>query len=131
MAPLSLTSGLSRLSVVLALMAGVLFSAHPALSQNYQPREQGRQEQFSERPSPNLPEWAKPSESPSSETDRRTPSSNSLSGTMSTKDAPALPSPAPTQVPVDGGVALLAAAGAGYAVRKLSEEDEDEDDEPA
>jgi len=51
---------------------------------------------------------------------------------MSTNDGPPeLPSPAPTQVPVDGGVALLAAAGAGYAVRKLREEDDDEDDEPA
>jgi hypothetical protein len=28
-------------------------------------------------------------------------------------------------VPVDGGLAFLAAAGAGYAVRKLNEEDED------
>jgi hypothetical protein len=33
-------------------------------------------------------------------------------------------------VPVDGGIALLAAAGAGYAVRKLNQDDE-EDDEPA
>jgi len=32
----------------------------------------------------------------------------------------------PPQVPVDGGLALLAAAGAGYAVRKLNEEDEDD-----
>jgi hypothetical protein len=30
---------------------------------------------------------------------------------------------------VDGGIALLAAAGAGYAVRKLNEDDDDE--EPA
>jgi len=31
---------------------------------------------------------------------------------------PGLPSP-PDQVPIDGGLALLAAAGGGYAIKKL------------
>lgn len=36
------------------------------------------------------------------------------------------PPPPPEQIPVDGGLALLAAAGAGYAVRKLRQRgDED------
>ena len=41
------------------------------------------------------------------------------------------PPPGDVPVPVDGGLALLAAAGAGYAVRRLSEEEEDGEDEPA
>lgn len=40
---------------------------------------------------------------------------------------PSLPN-GPDQVPVDGGLALLAAAGAGYAVRKLNEDEDDEED---
>jgi len=40
---------------------------------------------------------------------------------------PSLPGD-PNQVPVDGGLALLAAAGAGYAVRKLNEDEEDDED---
>jgi len=46
---------------------------------------------------------------------------------MQTQDAPTLPA-SPDQVPVDGGLALLAAAGAGYAVRKLNEDEDDEED---
>jgi hypothetical protein len=46
---------------------------------------------------------------------------------MQTKDAPSLPG-SPDQVPVDGGLALLAAAGAGYAVRKLNQDEEDDED---
>jgi hypothetical protein len=45
---------------------------------------------------------------------------------MQTNNPPTLPG-GPTQVPVDGGLALLAAAGAGYAVRKLKNDEDDED----
>jgi hypothetical protein len=38
------------------------------------------------------------------------------------------PPPGGEPVPVDGGLALLAAAGAGYAVRKLNEEEEDDEE---
>ncbi|WP_020401711.1 PID-CTERM protein-sorting domain-containing protein [Gracilimonas tropica] len=32
---------------------------------------------------------------------------------------PGLPSTAPSQAPIDGGLGLLAAAGGGYALKKL------------
>lgn len=86
-----------------------------------------------------LPDWAKPSES------------SGIDGETGTADSPPQGQPALEDemqtkapgggggdpgggggdpVPVDGGVALLAAAGAGYAVRKLNE-GEDDDEEPA
>ena len=37
----------------------------------------------------------------------------------SEKRGPTLPPPPPINVPVDGGLALLALAGAGYATRRL------------
>lgn len=62
-----------------------------------------------------LPSWAEPAEP-------RGPSSTNAKSAAAPPDPPG----DPTQVPVDGGVALLAAAGAGYAVRKLSEEEEED-----
>lgn len=58
-------------------------------------------------------------------------SGETMDGTMR-DNGPGLPS-APTQVPVDGGLALLAAAGAAYAANKLRRRDgeEDEDAEPS
>ena len=64
----------------------------------------------------NLPDWAEPSGS-SYSVDQKDAQANAT--------PPTLPGE-PEQVPVDGGLALLAAAGAGYAVRKLNEEDEDD-----
>lgn len=66
-----------------------------------------------------LPSWAEPSSPDPSRT------GSSLGNKNATTNAPAPPSP-PSRVPVDGGIALLAAAGAGYAVRKLRQEDDEE-----
>ncbi|MEM8601158.1 MAG: hypothetical protein AAGF99_14655 [Bacteroidota bacterium] len=59
-----------------------------------------------------LPDWAAPSVPPSASPPafEETP----------TEAVPTLPG-APTQVPIDGGLGLLALAGAGYAVRKLKQ----------
>ncbi|MEL6610627.1 MAG: hypothetical protein AAFQ53_00915 [Bacteroidota bacterium] len=53
-----------------------------------------------------LPDWAAPSTSPPAF--EETPA----------EAVPTLP-PNPPQVPIDGGLGLLALAGAGYAARKL------------
>lgn len=70
-----------------------------------------------------LPAWAEPS-SPSeygTSSDRAsTPNANAMA-------PPDLPDD-PDRVPVDGGLALLAAAGAGYAIRKLRKDGAQEDD---
>ena len=120
-------SGLVALAVLFVTMA------QPVIAQSYQERSQSRkhlQQRWAEpQPSPSssspssLPDWAEPSQS----------QGESFSGTgvngKATTNAPP-PPPPPPQVPVDGGLALLAAAGAGYAVRKLNEDDEGEDDLP-
>jgi hypothetical protein len=41
---------------------------------------------------------------------------------------PGLPSP-PSQAPIDGGLSLLAAAGGGYAIKKLRDKRKAADDE--
>ncbi|MEL7361016.1 MAG: hypothetical protein AAFN13_03015 [Bacteroidota bacterium] len=56
-----------------------------------------------------LPDWAAP---------RSSPTDVPVGDDPPTTDAPGLPAE-PTQVPVDGGLGLLALAGAGYAARKL------------
>ena len=69
-----------------------------------------------------LPSWAEPRESPLS--------GQNPSPTPAQADSePVLPGP-PSQVPVDGGLALLAAAGAGYAVRRLKKSSDEEPSEP-
>lgn len=84
-------------------------------------QDQGRQSQF---PS-NLPDWAEPSR-----LDRGNSGSadGSFSGSQDLQAAPPPPPPPPPQVPVDGGLAILAAAGAGYAVRRLNQEGEEDDE---
>ena len=75
-----------------------------------------------------LPDWAEPDNgtSPSTEENRDASVRNDQ---MQTKQ-PSLPGDDdPQQVPVDGGLALLAAAGAGYAVRRLNNEEKDEFEE--
>lgn len=69
------------------------------------------------QPSTNLPDWAEPSNSGE-------PSASKNDVETMAETPPPPPSP-PPQVPVDGGLALLAAAGAGYAVRKLKGGDGD------
>lgn len=54
-----------------------------------------------------------------------------LFATQAECEDPPPPPPAPEQVPIDGGLALLAAAGAGYAVRKLRRRSEKGDGEPS
>ena len=65
-----------------------------------------------------LPEWAEPS--------TRSPLAPAKGNPITNQpDLPDDPSP----VPVDGGLSLLALAGAGYAARKLRQDkDEDETD---
>ncbi len=41
------------------------------------------------------------------------------------------PPPDVDKIPLDGGITLLAAAGAGYALHKLRKRGDDEDDEEA
>lgn len=68
----------------------------------------------------NLPEWAAPSEPEAYE------SFSSESNAEST--APDMPD-APEAVPIDGGLGLLAAAGAGYAMYRLGRREEVADEE--
>lgn len=104
--------------------------------QEYDSRNEGAQQQErlnGDRPSSgapsNLPDWAEPSQPQSpSPGQRGDPSGGPQGKAMGPPDPPDNPS----RVPVDGGLSLLAAAGAGYAIRKLSEdEEEEEDDLPA
>ena len=133
MVSLPSTSGVLRLSVVVALATVALLLTSPALSQQPSEREDGVMPRPSnESASPNLPGWAEPSgpgirkEDETRSRPRSGVSSRELSGSMQTNQ-PSLPGD-PNQVPVDGGLALLAAAGAGYAVRKLNEDEEDDED---
>lgn len=86
-----------------------------------------REEILPERPSTakeDAPEWADPSPNTPRE-------SGELSDGPRTKvvgNAPTTPGAA-SRTPVDGGVALLAAAGAGYAIRRLGQDDEDAPEE--
>lgn len=117
--------GGGRSSLGLLIVGGLLVAlAQPVAAQSYQDRrsqEHLRREQTAQQSSPsspsNLPDWAEPSQS----------QRESVSGSnVDPKAGPPGPPTEPTQVPVDGGLALLAAAGAGYAVRKLNEEDEED-----
>lgn len=117
--------------MVFVCFGALLFATAPALSQELRDRERAAPQEpsASESTSPNLPEWAKPSEPPVR--DQRQRDAGSLSGaTTDGSMRTNAPPPGEEPVPVDGGLALLAAAGAGYAARRLTEE-EDEDDDPA
>jgi len=120
--------GFPRLSIVLAVAGVLLLTASSAQGQSYQGPE-ATQDRPANGPThtSQLPDWAEPSPlSSKSSSGKNERMSNN--GDFRTSAAP--PPPPQEQVPVDGGVVFLAAAGAGYAVRKLNE-DEDEDDEPA
>lgn len=110
-----------RLFGVVVVLGVFLASPDFAAAQSYQDRDsrlQSEDLQQNEEVSPsNLPDWAEPSQP-------RDPSASSNSKSMA---APPDPPDSPSRIPVDGGLALLAAAGAGYAARKLSKEQEDDD----
>lgn len=63
----------------------------------------------------NLPEWAAPREPEAYESSSTSPHAEST--------APDMPN-APETIPVDGGLGLLAAAGAGYALHRLRRDGE-------
>lgn len=84
----------------------------------------------------NLPEWAEPSQgqrghpSTSRPAGSENPGSPGIHGdeamgtpskAQTNSTPPSLPS-SPSKVPVDGGLGFLVAAGAGYAVRRLTED---------
>jgi len=118
--------GFPRLLIVLAVAGMLLFTASSAQAQSHQGPE-GTQDRPANGPThtSQLPDWAEPATPSSKRTTKK--EGGGIKQEMETRQ-PELPGD-PEQVPVDGGVALLAVAGAGYAVRKLNEEDED--DEPA
>jgi hypothetical protein len=74
-----------------------------------------------------LPSWAEPK---GPDRRNRFPGTGSDPGIgASSQDETAPPPPAvPPQVPVDGGLSLLALAGAGYAARKLRQSSDEEDE---
>ena len=130
-------SGAKRLSLVFVCLGAFLFVATPALSQEL--RDRGReapQERSTSESTPNLPDWAAPSNSRSQDrrfregsgggSDASSMEGTSVDGSM----RPNAPPPGDVPVPVDGGLALLAAAGAGYAVRRLRKEEDGEPDLP-
>ena len=112
--------------VFAAILFGIL--AGPVMGQSYRDGNSRAdtdrfQQRTQDRRSPSdLPDWAEPAQPQS----RNTARPGQESAQKNAADPPPLPDP-PSRVPVDGGLALLAAAGAGYAVRKLNEEDDDEE----
>lgn len=119
--------------VFLLLMAfGVvaLAGGTPSMAQSYESRDSPsdpstRQfdEPTQEGSSARLPGWAEPSSPEYSQ--GYTQDGGVTSEKQATTNAPALPGE-PNQVPVDGGAALLALAGAGYAIRRLHDGDDEE-----
>lgn len=112
--------------LLLALGAVALAGGTPSMAQSYESQESPSDpstRQFDDPTqdgsSARLPSWAEPS-SPEYSQDGGVASEK-----QATTNAPALPSK-PNQVPVDGGAALLALAGAGYAIRKLHDGDDEE-----
>ena len=69
-----------------------------------------------------LPSWAEPTRPDAGPLEPR----NTGPGPI-TNQEPTLPGD-PNQVPVDGGLSLLALAGAGYAARKLRQSSDEEDE---
>ncbi len=102
-------------------LAMLLFFADPASAQDRSRDAYGNDAAAQNQDqSIGLPSWAEPGAS----------STSSALGSAADPitNAPPPPGP-PPRVPVDGGLALLAAAGAGYAVRKLRNRESDEVDE--
>lgn len=101
-------------------LAMLLFFADPASAQDQTGRSYGEPTvpQSSGSSSVGLPSWAEPK------------SSSNAGGGPADPITNAPPPPPPPPVPVDGGLALLAAAGAGYAVRRLRKGQRDDVGEP-
>jgi hypothetical protein len=68
-----------------------------------------------------LPSWAEPTQPDRGQLEPRDTDPGP------TTNQPSLPGD-PSQVPVDGGLSLLALAGAGYAARKLRQSSDEEDE---
>lgn len=107
-----------RAFLTLALL--LVLSATPAEAQQQREARWGEspaiQQPQQRSSSSDLPSWAEPGIS----TARRAPGAE-----ITPENDPGGPGPI-DQVPVDGGLALLAVAGAGYAVRKLRKTPDDE-----
>jgi hypothetical protein len=105
-------------------LAMLLFFADPASAQDRSDDVYGddRVSQSQDGSSVGLPSWAEPSSTTGDGAGGLQPPD------ASPNDTP--PPPPIEQVPVDGGLALLAAAGAGYAVRRLRKSESGETDEP-
>jgi hypothetical protein len=78
------------------------------------------------QPAHNLPDWAAPSPQGDFDVPEKKQGGGGLNESPTT-DQPSLPGD-PTQVPVDGGLSLLALAGAGYAVRRLRQQNKEDDE---
>lgn len=120
-----------HLSVILILLGFLFVAEEPVSAQSRQKSNPSHLRDDSEGPQeasspPNVPDWAEPSQSRNG----YSTSGRLESGVQKNVAPPGLPSD-PQQLPVDGGLAFLAAAGAGYAVRKLKEEGQGEDGLPA
>jgi hypothetical protein len=75
-----------------------------------------------------LPSWAEPKK-PSIDRNGTIGESGGI-GSMTNQTPPDVPpgNGPPDQIPVDGGLSLLALAGAGYAARKLRQSSDEEDE---
>lgn len=83
-------------------------------SQSEQERERGVEGESPSASPGQLPDWAAPSEP-------RQPNTQQRAVETRAPDPPGNPS----RIPVDGGLTLLAAAGMGYAIRRLNGDDRD------
>jgi hypothetical protein len=120
-------SGTEGLIGVFLTVGFLVLASGPAEAQSFresnrdrEPRQERSYEPDGSAPSQsptNLPSWAEPSP----------PQDGGITSPDEVGTRAPSPPDNPSRIPVDGGLALLAAAGAGYAVRKLNEEDDDED----
>lgn len=107
--------------ILSAALLSLMLVAQPVQAQ------QDRQDPFSRQPaesergsSMGLPSWAEPGTRSAIEPPDNTPD-----------DTPPPPGPPTQQVPIDGGLGLLAVAGAGYAVSRLRRKDDEDEDATA
>jgi hypothetical protein len=128
MASVHSTLGSLRLPVLVATVGVLVLTVNPVRGQSQSRDHQIDPGQRNPTHSSQLPDWAEPSVGASARESQRTDGS-SLPGSIE-QPQPKAPPPGGEPVPVDGGLALLAAAGAGYAVRRLNQDDE-KDDDPA
>lgn len=117
---LDMTAFFQRLLFISAslVLGGVVLLSVPTASAQSSATIHNQQNQGST--STGLPDWAEPSDPHALQ-----PSDTKRQGGIS-PDGPVTHAPDPgddpSRVPVDGGLSLLALAGAGYAVRKLRQE---------